>query len=256
MERYQPTEKDIQNNRFKPDMIQISGDGAFYTLQGEGVSTGVPAVFLRLNHCNLACVWCDTPYTWKKDDERYWKESQDLTIKESADMIRSNWGTQNPDVQKRAVLTGGEPLLQGKKLEALVEELGPDWKIEIETNGTVPPPDALVNNPNVQFNCSPKLDNSGNPTKQRVREVAIKKLATGNTYFKFVVTKPEELDEIQRDYIDRCGIPSGRIILMPEGTTPEALHEHAKQVAEYAKEKGFRMMGRMQVEVWGAKRGV
>ena len=42
------------------------GDGAeiFFTLQGEGVNVGCPAVFVRLSLCNLHCVWCDTDHTW------------------------------------------------------------------------------------------------------------------------------------------------------------------------------------------------
>ena len=34
------------------------------TFQGEGPSSGVPALFIRLSRCNLTCTWCDTPYTW------------------------------------------------------------------------------------------------------------------------------------------------------------------------------------------------
>ena len=42
------------------------GDGPeiFHTIQGEGVSAGMPAVFIRASRCNLHCVWCDTAYTW------------------------------------------------------------------------------------------------------------------------------------------------------------------------------------------------
>ena len=49
------------------------GDGAeiFHTLQGEGVSMGVPAVFVRLSLCNLHCVWCDTDHTWNFEGTRW-----------------------------------------------------------------------------------------------------------------------------------------------------------------------------------------
>ena len=245
-------ERDRSKLQFQPDKLKVSGDGAFYTLQGEGISMGEPAVFLRLHRCNLQCVWCDTPYTWKESDERYWTESKDLTIKESADMIRNTWGAENPAIQKRAVITGGEPLLQQKRILELADELGPDWKLEVETNGTVPPSDDLIGR--VQFNCSPKIANSENAFRARVRPEAIKKLVQGDAWFKFVVTKPEELDEIERDYIKGCGVPADRVILMPEGTDQNAIWQHAQQVAEYAKVKGYRMLGRMQVDVWGSQR--
>ena len=40
------------------------GPEIFHTLQGEGPSVGVPAVFIRASRCNLHCVWCDTDHTW------------------------------------------------------------------------------------------------------------------------------------------------------------------------------------------------
>ena len=32
----------------------------FYTLQGEGPYSGMPALFIRLSKCNLTCGFCDT----------------------------------------------------------------------------------------------------------------------------------------------------------------------------------------------------
>ena len=35
----------------------------FYGLQGEGIHTGIPTVFVRMQGCNLRCAYpCDTPY--------------------------------------------------------------------------------------------------------------------------------------------------------------------------------------------------
>ena len=36
----------------------------FYSLQGEGVMAGAPAVFVRLQGCSVGCAWCDTKYSW------------------------------------------------------------------------------------------------------------------------------------------------------------------------------------------------
>ena len=35
----------------------------FYSIQGEGPQTGMPAWFIRFSGCNLACKWCFTPHT-------------------------------------------------------------------------------------------------------------------------------------------------------------------------------------------------
>jgi organic radical activating enzyme len=40
-------------SKISPDKLMISSD--FYSVQGEGRSTGVPSYFIRLGLCNLTC---------------------------------------------------------------------------------------------------------------------------------------------------------------------------------------------------------
>ena len=62
---------------------------------------------------------------------------------------------------------------------------------------------------------------------------------------------PEDLDEIENDFVKPFNIPVGKVILMPEGRNVEVLREHSQAVAEYAKNKGYRLLGRLQIELWG-----
>jgi recombinational DNA repair ATPase RecF len=57
------------------------GPEIFASLQGEGPSAGMPVAFIRLSRCNLACVWCDTAYTWRFDgDNRPHRDDVELLI--------------------------------------------------------------------------------------------------------------------------------------------------------------------------------
>lgn len=241
----------LENLKIKPDTFKVSGDRAFYTLQGEGVSTGEPSVFLRLHFCNLSCGWCDTPYTWNKEMAEYYSEPGDWTIEETAKNIEGLWGCENPSRVKRVIITGGEPLIQKNNIDKLID-LIPEWEIEIETNGTVMPTEKQLRN--CRFNCSPKLSNSGDPKVARIKEDVIRKLIKADTTFKFVVMNPEDLEEIERDFVLPFNIPVDQVILMPEGTNVEALRIHSQAVAEVAKKKGYRLLGRLQVNLWGLQR--
>ena len=49
-------------------MLQLAE--IFYSIQGEGMWTGTPAVFVRLAGCNLACDFCDTDYSLEVSRKR------------------------------------------------------------------------------------------------------------------------------------------------------------------------------------------
>lgn len=232
----------------KPESLLLSGDRCFFTVQGEGDSFGKPAIFLRLHLCNLQCTFCDTPYTWDRSDKRFFEEPERWSLEATKERVSSH-------PCKRLVITGGEPLLQRKPLIKLINSFDDDWVFEIESNGTLPPIDKKkINGREIQYNLSPKLSNSGNPEKVRYRPQILKQYLDGeNVFFKFVVVEREDIDEIQA-IVKECEIPDDRVIIMPEGITQEAVAEHGRLVAGLCKEKGWRLVPRLHIMLWGNER--
>jgi 7-carboxy-7-deazaguanine synthase len=219
------------------------------TWQGEGPSLGTRAGFIRLGRCNLACTWCDTPYTW--DWERYDPavELTRRTIDEIADEVEAM------DV-RLVVITGGEPLLQQSHLPPLLERLraGHRTEIEIETAGTLAPSEAVVTRVD-RFNVSPKLANSGNPVDRRLKPSVLRAfVASGKASFKFVASSADDVDEIA-DIVATCDIPAERVWVMPEGTDPAIVVERARALADGVLERGWNMTTRLHVLLWGDERG-
>ncbi len=218
----------------------------FASLQGEGVSAGTPATFLRLGDCNLNCSYCDTPYSWdwRQYDRKTELTDEDLLV--TAARIRAL-------TPRRLVITGGEPLLQQPALEELVTELS-EFATEVETNGTITPSTALSNRI-TQWNVSPKLASSGVPEAHRVKMAALATLRdTGRAWLKWVVVSEADLEEILR-VVASLGWPTERVILMPEARSQSQLVERSPLVAEAAMQHGFRFSTRLHVLLWGNQRG-
>lgn len=234
-----------------PGKFRVSGDGVFYSLQGEGATMGMPAAFLRLHHCNLNCSWCDSWYTWDERSREFWTESMLWTVHETRDRISAVWGCENPAARKRLVITGGEPLLQQKNITRLIETME-NWNVEIETNGTIMPAPELLSH--CHFNCSPKLRHSNVPRARRIRENVLTTLNGASTCFKFVVADEQDVEEVQKDLVEPLGLDRDKIVLMPEGVTSEEIMRNARAIVETVKRKGFRMLGRLHCDLWGTER--
>jgi 7-carboxy-7-deazaguanine synthase len=133
----QPIEKLVHNRGFELEVHSI-----FFTIQGEGPLCGMPAVFIRLAGCNLQCPACDTSYT----DGRVTRDIRDITAK-----VRDL--TYHLEYRPLVVITGGEPFRQNisKLVDKLIEA---GHTVQIETNGTLPPPDGLSKEAVIV--CSPK----------------------------------------------------------------------------------------------------
>jgi len=263
LEYTSPTPEDLERIRPVPNMLKVSGDGAFATLQGEGLlvenggTAGLSAVFLRLHYCNLACGlgggWkCDTGYTWDKRRREFWQEPEDWSCEQTVKKIENEWQRVfgNTKEHERLVITGGEPLLQQKKILDLLQFL-PQWEVEIETNGTVKPIKGLNY---CQFNCSPKLENSGNPLIKRYRPDVLRCInSLSNSWFKFVVVTLPDLDEIEQ-IAEECRLDNKKILIMPEGHTSETVSSHAESLESEIVKRGWKMALRHQLRWFGAKR--
>lgn len=228
----------------------------FASIQGEGPSAGMPVAFVRLSRCNLACTWCDTAYTWRWEGDNR-PHRGEVTFERQANQI----ALEEADVaqrikalgQKRLVVTGGEPLLQGAALARLLALL-PDMSVEIETNGTVAPPTALDVRVD-QYNVSPKLAHSGNPADLALIPERLDAWATDpRAYFKFVIAQPGDLDEVLA-LQDRYRFPAARTFLMAEGTDSETLRTRQQWLSGLCLEHGFRLSDRLHIHLYGDTRG-
>ena len=119
----------------------------FYTLQGEGLRAGRPAVFCRFAGCNLwsgleedrataVCRFCDTDFVGTDGT----LGGKFATADSLAAAIAALWPA--GAAHRYVVLTGGEPLLQVDA--ALIDALhAAEFEIAVETNGTVPAPQGI-----------------------------------------------------------------------------------------------------------------
>jgi organic radical activating enzyme len=209
----------------------------FASIQGEGVTAGLPSVFVRLQGCSVGCVWCDTKYSW--DPAKGEARNLQALVEEVAASKLNN-----------VVVTGGEPL-ESPLFAPLVSSLkARGHRIEVETSGVIEPPDLPVD----QWNVSLKLAHSGVPGERRIQPNAIKAFLDLESWFKFVVAEPGDLAEIL-DLQQRFALPTERILLMPEGITREELLSRSSWIWEACRSHRFRYSPRLQIMVWGAQRG-
>lgn len=158
----QPTEKRTDSQDL--DITEI-----FFTIQGDGPFSGHRAVFIRLAGCNLQCPACDTNYT----HGRYM-----ISVDEIIDHVNHR-ADGNVEL---VVITGGEPFRQDiLKLCIGLRNCG--YAIQIETNGTFPPPEGLPED--IKIVCSPKTTRINSRMRPRV------------TSFKYLID----------DYTNKDGLP-------------------------------------------------
>lgn len=170
----------------------------FYSLQGEGRHSGMPAVFLRLAGCSMGCEWCDTKYALTAG-----KEMNNLEVL----VELSNYPC------KTVVVTGGEPAEQD--LPTLINVLkSAGHVVHIETNGAH---DCDVSH--ADFVCvSPK---------KYVSENMLKKADV----IKLVVNEKTDLEDLQKYY--NYENEKTTVYLQPESNKEENIALCVKLVKEH-----------------------
>jgi hypothetical protein len=272
----------------KTDNLIISSD--FYSVQGEGISSGIPSYFIRLGLCNLTCGMSrqftnklikerslengeifegdlvkEGKATWTCDSTSQWlwrgesKEFQYLIDRWKEEGIYEDIKNGNIHI----IWTGGEPTLPFHQeaisnftdywfKEHIWKFDRKDWTpyYEIETNGTIVIEDTLFEYLH-QINCSPKLSNSGMTEKQRISPEAIKRIMEHENYqFKFVISNEDDILEMFRDFIEPFNIPLRNVVCMPGMDSQEQFHERTQWVLEMAKKYKFRGLTRLHISAW------
>ena len=241
----------------------------FYSLQGEGVTRGTPAIFIRLSGCNLTCgiqsKICDASKAeWICDSYKVWKTTTGvMTVKQVWDRILTFVTEEDINCKRvHLVWTGGEPTIPAniKEIEKFMKfvskkDIHPFY--EMETNGTNfnSKVRAVMDHIRV-INCSPKLSNSGILKEVRINKDFLKYTKKDSSiYLKFVVTRKEHWAEIEEDFLPY--ISKEQIILMPG---MDRLGEEALRVSQVvwdmAMEHRVLFSSREQITVWNRLTGI
>ena len=270
-------------SKIESNKLLISSD--FYSVQGEGISSGIPSYFVRLALCNLTCgmsrkftnnllkeaaladgeifkgdLELEGKATWTCDSTSQWLWRG---VNQDFQYLIDQWKEQGiyEDILNgtiHIIWTGGEPTIKGHQ-EAICN-FTEYWRdlngnlidtfYEIETNGTNYIEDELFEIID-QINCSPKLSNSGMTEKQRINPEAIERIKQHSNYqFKFVISNEEDVKELFRDFVVPFSIPLKNVICMPGLDSQTDFHERTQFVLEMAKKYKFRGLTRLHISAW------
>ena len=182
----------------------------FSSIQGEGMWTGMPSTFIRLQGCTVGCMWCDTKYTWLRG------EGQEMSAEDILKEVHNIF----------VVITGGEPTIQN--LDELLSALSAKgYYTAMETSGQnelmgVLKPHWVTWSPKYRLNYNA-------PT-------TIKEMASEVKWVIDVTLDFQTIMDTWNWYADRPKLPPN-FILMPEGSPPrEDLVKKALEFLNLAKD--------------------
>lgn len=151
----------------------------FISINGEGSRAGQLAAFIRFNHCNLNCSYCDTRYANGNDAKYELLSAQDIL----------NYLNKNKITN--VTLTGGEPLIQDNIDYLIKLLLKNDYSVEIETNGSINIK-SFINEIRPFFTLDYKLSSSNMESQMCLDNY---QYLTKNDVVKFVVGNLDDLNK-------------------------------------------------------------
>lgn len=193
----------------------------FHSIQGESRHAGRPCAFVRLAHCNLRCVWCDTAYAFD--------EGTGTTVGEVVDRLAA-FGT------RYVLVTGGEPLAQPGVHDLIGVLLGAGHEVAVETGGSL---DIAPLDPRAMIVLDVKCPGSGMMDRNRWANLDL--LKPGDEV-KFVIADRADY-EWSRDVLRTRGLASRHGVLL--SPVHGALHPRA--LAEWILED--RLPVRLQIQL-------
>ncbi len=203
----------------------------FKSIQGEGVTVGLPTTFVRLTGCNLRCDWCDTKYAYEEGDEM---GIPDILVK-----VQESGNEQ-------VCVTGGEPLNQDETPTLVDRLIEKGYLVTLETNGSksIEP---LQCSSNLMISLDIKCPSSGESGKMNFLNIV---LLSPNDQLKFIIADRKDYDyakEILKKHRPLCNI-----VMTPVGG------RGLKELADWALEDGLgvRVLPQLHKIIWGDQRGV
>jgi 7-carboxy-7-deazaguanine synthase len=221
----------------------------FCSIQGEGMLTGVPSVFVRTSGCNLRCWFCDSDYT------SWHVEGESLSVEDVLDRVAGF-------PARHAVVTGGEPMI-APGIEELTRGLRRrGYHITIETAATIfKPVECDLASLSPKLANSTPIDREGGRFAERHEHLRLRPDVIGafmERYpyqLKFVIDRPADLDEVRTLLAGLPGVDRERVLLMPQGVTAEEVRARGLWLVEECKRHGFRYCPRLHIDLYGNRRG-
>ena len=171
----------------KPDGRTIPIHEIFDSVAGEGPTSGLPTVFVRVAGCTRTCTWCDTGYKETASATLAKIPSIRYSIEEIISML-----TEFPMGERHLTFTGGEPLPYLIEFARAARQIQPAYGTSIETNGE-PLNGHFAHETwqDITFVISPKLRSSGK--KSPINFFGDRP----NVFYKFVIADMYDVEDLR-----------------------------------------------------------